>query len=93
MNGAVSRSTGRERGRLGDRKRWNALPRREPMEGRELLSGLLVALQATRTPADRVWPSWSAGSGSRIPSGSLMSSLPEWTCRWSLRANAEDCNP
>ncbi len=39
---------------MGDRKRRNAVPRLEPVEGRELLSGLLVALQATTpqlTPA------------------------------------------
>jgi hypothetical protein len=32
---------------MGDRKRRNALPKLEPMEGRELLSGLMIALQAT----------------------------------------------
>jgi hypothetical protein len=31
---------------MGDRKRRNARPNLEPMEGRELLSGLLIALQA-----------------------------------------------
>ncbi len=32
---------------MGDRKRRNAVPRLEPMDRRELLSGLLVALQTT----------------------------------------------
>ena len=31
---------------MGDRKRRNAAPRLEPMEGRDLLSGLLIALQS-----------------------------------------------
>jgi hypothetical protein len=35
---------------MADRKRRNARPKLEPMEGRELLSGLLIALQPTNVP-------------------------------------------
>src|SRR4051812_32365784 len=35
---------------MRDRKRRDARPRLEPLEGRELLSGLLIALQPTNVP-------------------------------------------